>query len=281
MNERPCILLTNDDGIHSVGLWAAAQALLPLGEVVVVAPDRQWSGAGRSFPQEVTGHVTSANRLLGDTPVTAYAVDASPALAVVHALTELLPRRPDLVVSGINSGANLSTEVTISGTVGAALEAAAFGLPAIAVSLEMDPRLHLVDDPQADYAGATHFTRYLAERVLATGLPIGVDVLNLNIPADATAETPLYLTRLARQRYFEPTAPDRARGQGRPGYCIPQHRGRVTLDSDIHAVQIERAVSLTPLTLDLTANAERFYSLWRHFVAAASVTTVPSLAEMG
>ena len=136
---RPLILVTNDDGIESRGLWAAVEAVLPLGEVFVVAADRQWSGGGRSMPPYVTGALQRVARSVHGVQVTAYAVDASPALTVVHGVLELAPRPPALVVSGINYGTNLGTEVTISGTVGAALEGGAFGIPSLAVSLDMDP----------------------------------------------------------------------------------------------------------------------------------------------
>jgi len=256
------------------------QALLPLGEVIVVAPDRQWSGAGRSFPHDVTGRIQSASRLLDGVAVTAFAVDASPALAVVHAMTELLPRRPALVVSGINFGANLSIEVTISGTVGAALEGAAFSVPSIAVSLEMDPRYHLVGNDQADFGPSQHFTHRLAQRVLSNGLPDGVDVLNLNIPADATIESNWRLTRLSRRRCFEPLAPDRANGQGRPGYAALEAQGRVHPDSDVQAVQVGRVVSVTPLSLDMTVSSREFYPLWRSLISQEALAPA-ALVEAG
>ena len=117
--QYPLILVTNDDGIQSPGLWAVAEALLPLGEVIVVAPDRQWSGAGRALPHDVTGKYYQEIRSIHGKQVVAYAVDGSPAQMVQHGVLEMTPRVPSLVVSGINSGANLSIEVTISGTVGA------------------------------------------------------------------------------------------------------------------------------------------------------------------
>ena len=87
--EVPLILVTNDDGIDSVGLWAVAEALLPLGEVLVVAPDRQWSGGGRSMPRDVTGRIRPASREINGQRVEGFAVDASPALAVDHGVIEL------------------------------------------------------------------------------------------------------------------------------------------------------------------------------------------------
>jgi 5'-nucleotidase len=251
--EQPLILVTNDDGIDSRGLWKAVEALLPLGEVLVVAPDRQWSGGGRSMPPHVTGRVVPAARQVNSHWVTAYAVDASPALTVVHGVLELATRRPSLVVSGINSGANLSIEVTVSGTVGAALEAGAFGIPALAVSLEMDTAFHLTGDKTADYSAALAVTRDFAQQLLDGPLPSDVDALNINVPSDGTPDTPWRLARLSRRRYYVPLPPDRADGQGRPGYHIISDARQAEPDSDIWALMVERVVVVTPLSLDLTA----------------------------
>jgi len=251
--ERSLILVTNDDGIDSEGLWATVEALVALGEVLVVAPDRQWSGGGRSVPGHVTGRIQPAAREINGERVTAYAVDASPALAVIHGVVELAPRWPALVVSGINFGANLGVEVTVSGTVGAALEGGAFGIPALAVSLEMDPAYHLTGDESASYSAAVSFTRLFARQLLAHPLPYDLDALSLNIPSDATPNTAWRLTRLSRLRYFIPTPPDRANGEGRPGYRIVEDIKQSEPDSDLWAVKVDRVVSVTPLSLDLTS----------------------------
>ena len=251
--DVPLILVSNDDGIESNGLWAAAEAVVPLGEVMVVAPDRQWSGGARSMPRGVTGRIREETRKLLGEEVLGYAVDASPALAVDHGVIELAPRRPALVVSGINFGANLGIEVTISGTVGAALEAAAFGIPALAVSQEMGAEHHLVGDSRADFEASKAFIRYFAEMALSERMPQDVDVLNLNVPASATAGTPWRLTRLSRDRYFLPVPPDRANGEGRPGYRLIENLTGAEPGTDIHAVMVDRLVSLTPLSLDLTS----------------------------
>ena len=251
--NRPLILVTNDDGFQAEGLWAAVEAVLSLGEVVVVAPDRQWSGAGRSMPYDVTGRVVSTRLELDGQIVSAHAVDGSPALAVQHGLLELAPRWPALVVSGINSGANLGTEVTISGTVGAALEAAAFGIPALAVSLEMDPAYHLTRNAMADYTAAGAFTHDFAQRLLASTLPDDVHALSINVPQDATPETPWRMTHLSRCRYFWPTAPDRNNGSARPGYQLLADARQCDPGSDIYAIGIDHVVSVTPLSLNLTS----------------------------
>jgi 5'-nucleotidase len=251
--EVPLILVTNDDGIDSDGLWAAAEALTPLGEVCVVAPDRQWSGGGRSMPPHVSGRYQPVHHTIDGIEVRAFAIDASPALAVQHAMLEFTPRLPSLVVSGINYGSNLATEVTISGTVGAALEAAAFGIPALAVSLEMNPSDYLTGSETADYAAAKAAIQRFAWHQLIYGRPCDVDVLNINVPSDATPETPWRMTRLSRHRYFEPLAPDRANGVGRPGYKLIPATGRIEIDSNVWAVKQDRIISVTPLSLDMTS----------------------------
>ena len=147
-----------------------------------MAPDRQWSGAGRAMPPYVTGQLVEGTVQIEGQCVVAYAVDASPALAAVHGITELASRRPSPVVSGINSGANLGAEVTVSGTVGA------LGFPALAVSLAMDAAHHLSRDDSADYKAARAFTRLFAECLLSNGMPCDVQALDVNIPSDATPE---------------------------------------------------------------------------------------------
>ena len=131
------ILVTNDDGIQSPGLWAAAGALLPLGRVVIAAPREQQTSTGRSLPVSSDGRILAYPLEIAGQTLEAYSVGGTPAQAVLHAVLEILPERPDLVVSGINYGENVGSGVTISGTVGAALEAGALGIPALAVSLQM------------------------------------------------------------------------------------------------------------------------------------------------
>ena len=253
--EKPLILVTNDDGVESAGLWAAVEAVAPLGDVLVVAPDRQWSGAGRSMPQSVTGAMSEYQREVGGQTVQVYGIDATPALCVVHAMLEFIPRPPSLVVAGINFGENISTEISISGTVGAALEAAAFGVPALAISLEMTIDEHLTGGAAKDYNAAQHFAALFARRLLDRAMPYDVSVLNVNVPDTATPETPWRLTRLSRQRYFVPLEPDRANGKGRPGYAVRANPDQAEPDSDAAAIHA-RVVSVTPLSLDMTSRVD-------------------------
>ena len=251
------ILVTNDDGIESDGLRAAVESLLPLGDICIVAPDRQWSGAGRAMPQYVSGDLIPAiyETYMG-IRVPAYTLDTSPALCVVHAMLEIMDRKPDLVVAGINYGENISTEITISGTIGAALEAAAFGIPALAVSLAMPVSAHLNGSDSVDYAAARSYTQKFARRMLEKQMPADIDVISINLPQEAVPETPWRMTRLSRARYFVPLAPDRINGDGRPGYSIMDNPSQAEPYSDVWCLHVNHMVSVTPLSLDMTSRAD-------------------------
>ena len=252
------IVVTNDDGIASPGLRAAVRAALSLGELLVVAPDQQWSGAGRSMPQGPEGRISRYPLEVDGQPVTAYQVDASPASVVLHALLELIPRRPALLISGINYGENLGTDVTISGTVGAALQGAALGIPALAASLQTPKETHTNPSDSVDFTAAIHFTRLFARRLLTASLPFDVDLLKLDVPSDATPETPWRLTRVSRHVYFVPVPPQRTSlaEPARIDYAPLAHPERTEPDSDIYALAVDRVVSVAPLSLDLTSRTD-------------------------
>ena len=175
MTTRPLILLTNDDGIDSPGLHAVMEAVADLGELLVVAPISQQTAAGRSYPIALSKAIHQTEIYYNGQQYPAYKVDASPAQAVTLAVRELATRPIDLCISGINYGENLGSGVTISGTVGAALDAACFGIPALAMSLETPKELHLSHSPDVDFSTAAHFTRQFTERTLSKGHPAGVD----------------------------------------------------------------------------------------------------------
>lgn len=257
--DRPLILITNDDGIRSDGLQAAVDALAPLGDLLVVAPDRQWSGAGRSMPSMVTGELTEVSCGTSDgRTVPAYAVDATPAQCVIHGMLELVDRAPALVVSGVNFGENVSTEITISGTIGAALEASVFDVPALAVSLEMSQENHYRErsSGDSDYAASRAFTHRFARMMLAARLPFDVDVLSVNIPRDATPETSWQFTYLSRERYFVPVPPARQDGVGRLGYRVMSDPTDAEVGSDIWCLHVAHKISVTPLSTDLTSRVD-------------------------
>ncbi len=257
MSEKKLILLTNDDGIGSPGLWAAAGGLEPLGDVVVVAPKSQCTSVGRSMPPGFTGRIETVAVAVNGRPHTAYAVDGTPALAVQHALLEILPRRPDLVVAGINYGDNIGSGVTVSGTVGAALEAASWGLPALALSQETDPQYHYSHSDDVDFSGAAYFTGYFAERVLRQALPPDVDILKIDVPLKAGPQTPWKMVRVSRTRFYYPVAAPRAAldQPGPLGYRIQIDHDLLEADSDVRAI-LDGVVAVSPLSLDLTARVD-------------------------
>ncbi len=271
-NDEKLILLTNDDGIRSPGLWAAAEGLSELGFVVVAAPREQSSGAGRSMPISSDGKLHEEQVVVSGKTWDVYAVGGSPAQAVQHGILELLPRTPDLVVAGINYGENLTVGVTISGTVGAALEGAAAGVPSMAVSLEMSEHDYLSHSEAIDFRAATYFTCYFASRLLAIPPMDDVDVLKVDVPRHATIETPWKMTRLSRQKYYVPKIPSRTHLEEsvRLGYEVVLDKERLEPDSDVYAICIEELVSVTPLSLDLTSRVA-FESLERRLREAPGV----------
>ncbi len=259
VDSQPLILVTNDDGITSPGLRAAVQAALPLGEIIVAAPRRQWSGAGRSMPPSSRTLASSYALQVDGQHVTAYHVDASPALVVARALLGLTPRRPALLISGINYGENLGSDITISGTVGAALQGAVSGVPAMAVSLQTPKETHTNPSDGVDFSAAIHFTRLFARWMLQTTLPFDVDVLKIDVPDDATPETPWRLTRVSHHPYFVATPPPGANPENltEVDYDTLAHPERTEPDSDIYALAVDRVVSVAPLSLNLSSRVDR------------------------
>jgi len=255
-NEK-LILLTNDDGINSPGLRAAAEALSALAQVTLVAPREQSTGAGRSMPANSVGIIHIHQHQINGDPWEVYAVEGTPAQAVQHGLLELVPRLPDLVVSGINYGENVGTGVTISGTVGAALEAASFGIPALAVSLETPKQFHFSHSVEIDFSVAAHFTRVFAHLLLTTSPQPDVDVLKVDIPTNATLKTPWRMTHQSRQRYYLPVKPQRAQfsDPAKVDYNREILAG-LEPDSDVAVLMNEKSVSVTPLSLDLTSRID-------------------------
>jgi 5'-nucleotidase len=254
----PLIVVTNDDGVHSPGLHAAVEAVCDLGEVLVAAPRQQWSGASRSYPTVYDKSIYPEEIPINCHTVVAYGLETSPAQAVLSALLDLVPRPPNLLISGINFGENLGTNVTISGTVGAAIEAASFGVPALAVSLETPKEFHYQPSDTVDFAAAAAITRRFAKIVLAGALPPAVDILSINVPEDATPDTPWQITHVSRQRYHIPQPSGRRSLSDQKGIDYEQAVDWDTLEpeSDVRALAVDRVVSVSPLTIDLTARVD-------------------------
>ena len=232
------ILVTNDDGIHAPGITALAMALTRVGEVTVVAPDRERSAVGHAL----TLHHPLRAMELGPNR---FAVDGTPTDCVNLGILTLLARRPDIVVSGINRGGNLGDDITYSGTVSAAMEATLMGIPALAVSL-------VTSGPGEHYDAAAAVAARLAEMVRVRGLPPDT-FLNVNVPDRPEPELlPPRVTTQGKRRY-EGAIVDKVDPRGRSYYwigsAVPEF---LDLEgSDYHAIA-RGHISVTPLHLDLT-----------------------------
>lgn len=250
MSDVPLLVLVNDDGIRSPGLRALARALMGLGELLIVAPRDQQTSTGRAFLGG--GVAKSVDFRVGSRRVRAFAVAASPALTVRYAVLICATRRPALVVAGINYGENVGSSITISGTVGAALEAASMDLPALAVSLVVPVAYHYSHSDEIDFTVAAHFARKFVQRILERGMPRGAAVVNVNVPQNARVNTPWRWTRVSRYNYYRSVITPTPQGKVLEGYewCLDLSPEP---DSDVRAVMVDHVVSVSPLTLDLTA----------------------------
>ena len=281
------ILVTNDDGIDSPGLIAAVEAVVGLGRVVVVAPTTQQTSRGRSMignwddhlrPTELHGrsNLPFAEGIDPLGGIETYHIDASPALAVQHAMNTIFYRRwPDLLVSGINYGENLGMDITISGTVGAAFQGAAYGIPCIAASQQSEIAHHYEYGPM-DWEGATRVVRSYAERMIAViarspapDAPAGqrrlagprafpFDILKIDVPHECPPGTPERVCRLARRHYFRHTidAPTPKSLLSAGHTWVDEDPELIAEGTDIHAVAFENVVAVTPLTVDCSADTE-------------------------
>ena len=258
-SAQPLILVTNDDGIDSPGLAATCAALAPLGELLIIAPLHQQTSAGRSRPGKVVqgGLIVKRRIQYQDQTWDGFAVEATPAVAVDHGMLELANRPVALAVSGINYGENVSTCVTVSGTVGAALQGAEYGVPAMAISVEVHGGDFYTHSVAVDFSTALHFTRYFAKRMLNTQMPFDVDVLKIEVPANADEKTPWVVTRLDRLMYYQANFSTRKDIFTEPTELkLTTRKGEYNQEgTDAHALA-QGWVSVTPLSLDLTSRVD-------------------------
>jgi 5'-nucleotidase len=238
---RPRILVTNDDGIESRGLLALKQALDPVGDVTVVAPDTNQSAVGHQ--KTLMRPLRVRERVLGDGSL-GYSIDGSPTDAVSLAFLGFFDEGWDLVASGINYGANLGDDITYSGTVSAAMEAVINGCPAFAISQEY------YEHPDFTLAGRA--AAIVAHNILEHGLEPG-ELVNVNVPAvDAAGCEGFEVTRLGK-RIYQDELIERRDPRGIPYYWIggPPPSGLARSGTDFHAV-VNRRIAVTPVHLDLT-----------------------------
>lgn len=246
-DKRPLILICNDDGIDARGIHALACAVDGLGDIVVIAPEREQSAVGHSITMRDPVRAFSYAFEIPSGPVRAWAVTGTPADCIKLGCNRLLDRFPDLVLSGINQGPNTAVNVLYSGTVSAASEACILGLPAIAVSL-------CSWDPEADFEAAGQVARRVAKQVIARGLPDGV-LLNVNVPPGQEDDLAgIEVTRQASARWEEEFSP-RVDPFNRTYYWLTGRFVNLDDGTDSDLAAIDRGfVSITPLRLDLTAH---------------------------
>jgi len=242
------ILVTNDDGVNAPGLLALAQAMRKLGEVTVLAPERNWSASGHVKTMERPLRVRETQLADGSAALTS---DGAPSDCVALALLGVVPQQAgkiDLVVSGINPNANIGHDVTYSGTVTAAMEAVIGGVMGIAFSLDSAP-----GSGERDFGPAARVAAQVAGKALKEGLPAGV-LLNVNVPALKDDEFKGFMVTRQGLRLYHDALDSRKDPRGHPYYWIggDYPTGVVEEGTDFGALAAGY-VSITPLQLDLTA----------------------------
>ncbi|PAV07969.1 5'/3'-nucleotidase SurE [Methanosphaera cuniculi] len=244
------ILITNDDGLTSGGILAVKQAVEDLGDVTVVAPQTQQSGVGHAIT--LMKPLRIFKRKLADGSY-GYAVTGTPTDSLIIGTHHIMDGKPDLVISGINIGENLSKSITTSGTLGATFEAASHHIPSIAVSLQIDREdLKFKDGvSEIDFTYAKKILRRVVKNVIKYGMPENTDILNLNIPAKPESDE-IIQSHLANRMYTTDVE-ERRDPYGHPYYWI---KGDIIMkddeNTDVNNMHTKNQPVITPLSLDMT-----------------------------
>lgn len=256
----PSICLTNDDGPYSQGLLKLAEKLAEFSDLTVVVPEGQRSATGKSLTLNRPLRVADRGNTNGYRLITH---DGTPADSVVLAVSFV--EDIDLFVSGINSGANIGYQsMFTSGTVGAAFEAALKGYPAIAISQEAPPEDWFnTNGTTRDYDAECEMAADIIKRILANGLPPGIDALNLNYPSDVTETTPLEITKPARVRMTNRVI-HRVDPHGRNYYWFEGIETDGKPSEDVNAVMEKDCASLSPIVIE--SIGEKEVELLREFM---------------
>ena len=263
------ILISNDDGVFAPGILAAKQAVEDLANVTVVAPDENNSSVGRRMT--LFKHLEIRTVELEDGSE-AYSVSGSPADAVIVGAEYVMDDKPDLVITGINQGVNISCDITSSGTVCAAFEAVSLGIPAIAASLFMDPKTSYKQDENGewyldyDFSLAKRVLHDIVLKIINEGFPDGVDLFNLNVPSNYESED-VKITRLS-DKMIDKKVIDNTDEEKAELFNYPLQENQNSDDlimiapdlvseydegSDGYALMIEKRPSLTPLKVNMTS----------------------------
>jgi len=245
MTKKPLILVTNDDGISAPGIRALIEVMVDLGDVVVVAPESPQSGMGHAITLDAM--LFAQQVAISEGPQKEFSCSGTPADCVKIAVRELLPRTPDLCVSGINHGSNSAINVVYSGTMSAAIEAGIEGIPAIGFSL-------LDYGWDANFEASKPYVKTIAKNVLKSGLPKGV-VLNVNIPNVKSDDiNGIKICRQAKSNWVE-SFDKRQNPQGKAYYWLSGKFVNLDKGEDTDEWALENHyVSVVPVQFDLTAH---------------------------
>lgn len=262
------ILISNDDGVFAPGILAAKEAVEDLANVYVVAPDKNNSSVGRRITLFKHLQLTACE-LEDGSP--AFSVSGTPADAVIVGVDYVMDEKPDLIITGINQGVNISCDITSSGTVCAALEAVSLGIPAIATSLFVDPKTSFKQDENGewyvdyDFSLAKKVLHDLVLKIMDKGFPDGVDLFNLNVPSNYASEE-VKITHLSdmmlKKKVIDNTDEEK---KDLFNYSLDENQESddlvmITSDlvqeyekgSDGYALLVDRCPSLTPLNVNMT-----------------------------
>ena len=253
--NRKLVMVTNDDSVQSNGIIVLARATAKSGEAIIVAPEQPQSATALSLTFHKPLRVTKVKR----EEFECYAVSGSPGDCVMIGVNKILPRRPDLVVSGINIGDNNTfQDVLASGTVAAALESAISGIPAIAFSMEVSGEsLFALEYDQPDFTNAGIIAGEIVRDVLEKGMPAGAELLNVNFPLNVQANTPIMLTDVGRRKYTDKVIVRRD-PRGRAYYWLFGERlSHFPAKTDADAVLVKRNVSITPMVLAMSGPSSK------------------------
>ena len=248
--SKKLVMVTNDDSVQSKGIVELARAAAKHAEAIIVAPEQPQSATALSMTFHKPLRVTKVRREHFE----CYAVSGSPGDSVMIGVNKILPRRPDLVVSGINIGDNNTfQDILASGTVAAALESALSGIPAIAFSMEVPGEsVFALEYDQPNFRSAGIIAGEVIGDVLENGMPPGAEVLNVNFPPRVQPSTPIALTHVGRRKYTDKVIV-RKDPRGRLYYWLfGEKLSHFPANTDIEAVATRRNVSITPLVLNMS-----------------------------
>ena len=258
MQSKPLVLVVNDDGVFSPGLSAVCDSLYDCFDLLIVAPHKQQTSMGRSYPLvEDLGVLEKVKVKTEQNTFDAYSVHSSPSYAVAYAIKELADRKPDLCISGINYGENLGKTITYSGTIGAAMQAADFNIPAIAISRPTD--LSIIHDksyPNLDWSLSKKIIRKWALKVIKKGMPFSAPIININVPERTEDSDYFEYTFQSNLEMFDFKTPPQ-RDFNKP-FVLPCDKRtnfkEAEKGSDIYAVCVDKVTSITPIECNLTFN---------------------------